>query len=223
MTIRFSLMMPVIALVLALSGAILGPARAEDGEQIKLTTAQIDHFLASHDELKALSEDFAKKYGDRAEAGDDDPVLSLAAYLMVPEAATRLTEVLKRYQFSSLSEWQQVMTSIVLALPYANTANPPPNLDTEMARAKGEIEADKTLSDEQRKQALAQLQEQYEEAKESVPLPENIETLKPYAAKLTTLLANDNKGEGEGEGEDGPDQDGGGGGEDAAPQQPQQQ
>ena len=181
--------MRILAVLLLLLGvAGIAPAFAASDEQVTLSPGVIEKFLAAHDELEALATDLAKKYGDRAEAEGDDPVISLPAYQDVPEAKERTATLLVKYGFIDLDDWQRVANSVFVAYQFLDPANVPPDVETEKAKARKDIEADKTLTPEKKTQALQQLDEQYAAVANYVPLSGNVEMVRPFADRIKAMI-----------------------------------
>jgi len=179
--------------VLAVLSVILGlasimPALAASDEQVTLSASVVEKFLTAHPDLEALAGDLAKKYGDRSEAEGDDPVMALPAYQDIPEAKERTASLLVKYGFIDLDDWQRVANSVYVAYQFLDPANVPPDVESEKAKARKDIEADKSLTPEKRTQALEQLDEQYAAVANYVPLPGNIDTVRPFADRIKAMI-----------------------------------
>jgi hypothetical protein len=178
-----------------LAGGLARPAEAQD-EQVKLTGPMVETYIAAHGELASLAVELAKKYGDRSETPGDDPVASLPAFDDIAEAKARTAGLLAKYQYKNFDEFELVSSSVMLAyqanMPgtagdQADANGPPPDLDTEKAKAKADIEADPSLTPDKKKEALQQLEDQYASLQDSTPLPGNAEAVKPYLDKLKPI------------------------------------
>ena len=163
------------------------PARAAD-EQIRLTSAMVESYIVSHDTLEALALGFAKEFGDRSETPGEDPLSTLDAYQSIEPARQKTEAAMKAAGFASLDEWIKVNTSIILAYPYLDPTAAPPDVNTEKAAALADIKADATLDDTTRAQAIAELDDQYAELARYVPLPGNVDTIRPFKSRLQPLV-----------------------------------
>ena len=103
------------------------PGLAATDEQVTLSPAVVEKFLASHAELEALAVDLAKKYGDRSESEGDDPVLALLAYQDIAEAKQRTIALLVKFGFIDIDDWQRVTNSVFIAYQFLDPANVPPD------------------------------------------------------------------------------------------------
>jgi len=177
----------LLFLVLTLAG--LQPGVAATDEQVTLSPAVVEKFLASHGELETLAADLAKQYGDRSEAEGDDPVLALPAYQDIPEAKQRIITLLVKFGFIDLDDWQRVTNSVFVAYQFLDPANVAPDFEAEKAKARKEIDADKSLTPAKRAEALQQLDDQYAAVADYVPLPGNVEVVRPFADRIKPLVA----------------------------------
>ncbi|MDQ0468832.1 hypothetical protein [Labrys wisconsinensis] len=167
--------------------AVSTPALAGDDEQVALTPQMVEKFVEGHADLEALAKDLARQYGDRSETEGDDLVAALPAYQDIPEAKARTAALLTKYGFSDLDSWELVTNSVLLAYQYVDPTTAPPNIDEEKTKARAEIEADATLTPDAKKEAEKQLDEQYASLLQYVPLPGNIEAVRPFAARLKPI------------------------------------
>lgn len=178
---------------LALSACFMTGSAGASDDQIKLTPAVVEKFIAARAELTALAADLAKKYGDRSDTPGDDPVASLPAFQDIAEAKTRIDAVLGKYEFKDLDALDVVTNSVMLAyqadVPDNNGAadNAQSDPETDKAKARAEIEADQSLTPEKKKEALQQLDEQFASLQALTPLPGNAEVVKPFLDRLKPI------------------------------------
>lgn len=166
-------------------------AWAQETQQVRLTAADVEGFLASRSELAALSADFARLYGDRSEDAGADPVTALPAYQDIPAARTRTTGALHRFGFPDLAHWMQVSESVLTAAAYLDPANPPPDVEGDKRKAQAEIAADANLTPEQRNAALQQVDAQFAPLFDTVPLPGNVAVVRPFSSRVRALTGAD--------------------------------
>lgn len=178
---------------LALSACFLAGTAGASDDQVKLTAAMVEKFIAARAELTVLATDLAKKYGDRSDTPGDDPVASLPAFQDIADAKTRTDAILSKYDFKDLDALDIVTNSVMLAyqadVPDNNGAADSGQNDPEAdkAKARAEIEADQSLTPEKKKEALQQLDEQFASLQALTPLPGNAEVVKPFLDKLKPI------------------------------------
>ncbi len=182
---------------LILPATILPAAAWAQDDQVKLTGSLVENFIAAHSELATLAESLTRKYGDRSDTDNDDPVASLPAFQDIAEAKAQTAAILAKYNFKSLDELDIVTNSVMLAYqadvpdPNAPQATPADgssdDLDAEKAKAKAEVEADASLTPDKKKEALQQIDDQYAALQALVPLPGNAEVVKPYLDRLRPI------------------------------------
>lgn len=179
-----------IAALLAalLLGAAAPAALAQSSDQVRLTAPLLEGFLAAYPELAALERDLEARYGDRAEEAGRDPVEALPAYQSIEDARTRTGAVLARHGLGGLDQFLSVYTSALVAYPYADPNGPaPPDVAHEKAEAAAAIQRDATLTPDAKAAALGQLDDQYATLFDSVPLPGNVEAVRPYAERIKAI------------------------------------
>jgi hypothetical protein len=187
-----------LATGLMISAATLSTQACAQDDQIKLTGAMVENFIAAHGELAALAATLTKKYGDRSDSPGDDPVASLPAFQDVAEARTQTSAILAKYGFKDLDDLEIVTNSVMLAYQAdvpdsgdgqqaATSDGSPEDLDAEKAKAKAEVEADVSLTPDKKKEALQQIEDQYASLEALIPLPGNAEVVKPYLDRLKPI------------------------------------
>lgn len=173
--------------LLLLAWTVPPAAAAESGDQIKLTPALVERYLAGYPDFVALAKDLSAKFGDRSEVEGDDPVMSLPAYESEKEASERIGAVLRKHAVADLDEWQVLMNSVLVAYQALDPGQPA-DPEAEKAQARKDIEADKSLSAEERKQALQELDEQFNALTGYVPLAGNVDVVRPFADRIKALI-----------------------------------
>jgi hypothetical protein len=141
--------------LLALALIDPGVAIAQEGKQIKLTEKQIQGFMAAH-------EDMAKLY-DGATLDNSDPKVEEQAEAVV-----------KKNGFTSLAEHDDVSINILMIMSAIDQqtkkfTEPPEQIRKEIATLK----ADKSISEAEKKEGLAQLEAMLKSAK-PIQFKENI-------------------------------------------------
>jgi len=179
------------------------PAEAEP-KQVPLTPKLVEAFIAAWPEFEALREKLAgdnpaekdqaktpdnQAESDEAEVGEaEDPVGALAGYLDKPEAKAQIEAILKKHDFATYSDWADVAQSVLLAFGASDPEGNETDLAAEKKKVQGEIESDAALSEDEKKAALKDLDEQFSALESFQPLPGNVEVVKPYLEKIKTLF-----------------------------------
>jgi hypothetical protein len=161
----------VLALFLALLGFALcdyGAARAQDIKQIKLTEKHIQGFIAADDEM-------AKIYGANVDNSD-------------PKVRAQGEAVARKNGFANLTEYDDVSVNIAILMSHIDPktrkfTEPAERIREEIAALK----ADKSVSEEAKKEALAELDMSLKGAK-PIAFKENIALVTHYYDKLLPLM-----------------------------------
>lgn len=182
------------------------PADVEP-KQIPLDAKMVEGFIAAWPEFEKLREKLAAENpqtkeqdknaqnqpeSDEAEVGEaEDPVGALAAYLDNPKAKPEIEGILKRHAFDTYSDWADVAQSVLLAFGASDPDGGETDLAAEKKKVQGEIEGDAALSDDEKKSALKDLDEQFAALESFQPIPGNVEVVKPYLNKIKALFGDD--------------------------------
>jgi hypothetical protein len=161
----------VLALLAALFGLALrdtGTAAAQNVRQIKLTEKHIQGFIAADDEM-------AKVYGANVDNSD-------------PKVRAQGEAIAKKNGFASLAEYDDVSTNIAIIMSHLDQetkkfTEPPDRVKQEIAALK----ADKSISDPEKKQGLAELETALKGAK-PIQFKENITLVSKYYDQLLPLM-----------------------------------
>ncbi len=178
-------------------------------KQIPLTPKLVESFIAAWPEFEALREklqaaDPADKdqnknpqngpESDEAEVGEaEDPIGALAAYLDKPDARPQIEAILKKYNFATYSDWADVAQSVLLAFGASDPDGGQTDLAAEKKKVQNEIETDAALSEDEKKSALKDLDEQFAALESFQPIPGNVEVVKPYLDKIKTLFGDEDE------------------------------
>lgn len=144
------------------------PALAQDAlKQVQLTDKQVQNYIAAQKDLAAVSEKFQSKDGKPD-----------------PKAQAELDAVIKKNGFASGDEFATVADNISLVMSGIDPetkafSDPKAAIQKEIA----EVNNDKEMSPEEKKQALAELNEALKSA-EPVKFPGNVELVKKYYDQL---------------------------------------
>jgi hypothetical protein len=161
----------LVALFPALFGLALcdpGTVTAQDMKQIKLTEKHIQGFIAADEEM-------AKLYGANVDNSD-------------PKVKAQGEAVAKKNGFASLAEYDDVSMNIAIIMSHIDQQSrkftePPEQVRKEIAALK----ADKSVSDEAKKENLAELEAALKNAK-PIQFKENIALVSKYFDKLLPFM-----------------------------------
>ena len=156
----------IIATVAAIALVhIPGGAKAEAVKQVQLTEKQVESFIASQKDISALMQ---KMQGDKPD----------------PKLVGQIEAVAKKYGFANMAEYDSVAENISLLMscidPKTKAFSEP---KVAIQKQIDEVKADKTIPEPQKKEMLADLNEQLKTA-EPIKFPGNIELIKKYYDKL---------------------------------------
>lgn len=200
----------------ALAQGAQAPAEGQAGEtsaadlepkQVPLDGKKVEAFIAAWPEFEALREKLAAQNpqtneqtknqndqpeSDEAEVGEaEDPVGALAAYLDDAKAKPQIEAILKKHDLASYSDWADVAQSVLLAFGASDPDGGGTDLAAEKKKVQEEIQADAALSEDEKKAALKDLDEQFAALESFQPLPGNVEAVKPYLEKIKNLFGDD--------------------------------
>jgi len=155
----------VLALVLFVPCA----ATAQEVKQIKLTEKQIQSFMAAYDVIAKLY------YGASADKPD-------------PKVEAQAAALATKNGFASLAQYDDVLTNIIMIMSgidpqTKNFTEPPEQIKNEIAALK----ADKSVSEADKKQGLAQLEAALKIAK-PVQFKENVALVLKYYDQLAPFM-----------------------------------
>jgi hypothetical protein len=159
--------------------------------QVLLTADLVERFIASYPPLEALADQLDQRHPAAASGGDDaeeeGPEYLLADHLADPADAEAINQALAKYGFASYVEWANVAHSVSIAADAADS--PPPDLDAQKKQALASLDADKSLSPEEKKAQRDEIDNQFAALTEFVPLPGNVAVVKPFLSRIRALDA----------------------------------
>ena len=146
-----------------------GAATAQEVKQIKLTEKHIQGFMAAYDDIAKLY------YGANPDKRD-------------PKVDAQAAVVAKKNGFASLAQYEDVSTNITMIMSGIDPqtkkfTEPPEQIKKEIAALK----ANKSISEAEKKEDLAQLEAALENAK-PIQFKENIALVLKYFDKLAPLM-----------------------------------
>jgi hypothetical protein len=147
------------------------PASAQETQQIRLTAKQVENFIAAQKDIMAIAA--------KSKATDDKPD---------PELEAAMQAAAKKNGFASFDDYIDVSDNISMVLSGIDPetkqfSEPRAAIQKDIADTK----ADSTMSAEEKKQALEELEEALKTA-EPIKYPENVELVKKYYDKLDAVL-----------------------------------
>ncbi|WP_020178402.1 hypothetical protein [Methylopila sp. M107] len=179
-------------------------------KQVPLEAKKVEAFIAAWPEFEALREKLAaanpatsdqtkdkkdQPESDEAEVGEaEDPVGALAAYLDDAKAKPAIEAILKKHGFATYSDWADIAQSVLLAFGATDSDGGGTDLAAEKKKVQDEIQNDAALSEDEKKSALKDLDEQFAALESFQPLPGNVDAVKPYLEKIKDLFGDDEDG-----------------------------
>lgn len=176
-------------------------------KQVPLNDKLVQSFITAWPEFEALREKLSAQNpatadqnknnndqpeSDEAEVGEaEDPVGALAAYLDDAKAKPQIEAILKKHDFASYSDWADVAQSVLLAFGASDPDGGGTDLAAEKKKVQQEIQSDAALSEDEKKAALKDLDEQFAALESFQPLPGNVEAVKPHLDKIKNLFGDD--------------------------------
>ena len=143
-------------------------ARAEAVKQVQLSEKQVESFIASQKDMSVLMQKMQGGPNDKPD----------------PKLEGQLEAVAKKYGFATMAEYDSVAENISLLMscidPKTKAFSEP---KVALQKQIDELKANKTIPEPQKKEILADLNEQLKTA-EPIKFPSNIELIKKYFDKL---------------------------------------
>jgi hypothetical protein len=161
-----------LALALAIVALSDGRTAAQTFQQVDLTEKQVQGFIAAQ---KPMTDATDKMQGGPSDKPD-------------PQLQAALEEIAKKQGFKDLAEYDQVAATISMVMagidPETKQYTP---ADVAIRQQIKDIEADKSLPADERKQALEELNESLKAA-QPIRNPANIDLVKKYYDKIEAAL-----------------------------------
>lgn len=158
--------------------------------QVPLTADMVKRFLASYPEALKLDQELEKRRPAPPTTDmEEGAPFVLVPHLGDPASVAEINRMLGRFGFSSYAEWSSVAYSIELASEALQPDSGLDDLDGQKAEALRDIENDKSLSAEEKEAAKLELESQFAALAEFVPLPGNVEIVKPLIDQIRALGA----------------------------------
>ena len=189
----------VLALIVALVASGLGfatlPGHAQAAtqqpsdsvEQVPLKAKDVESFLGSYAALKALAKQLEARFGPPETSDDEDPGGAFSGYLRHDKARAEIEAVLKRFGYADFEAWSRTANSVLIAYGALGDAAPGEG-DQSFEKSVEDIRKDPSLTKEQKDAMIAELTEQLSAIEAFRPLPGNIEAVRPFKARLRTVL-----------------------------------
>ena len=163
--------------------------------QVPLTADLVSRFLKSYPDLLTLSRDLNRRRPPPPSSDVEESVaFTLLPHLANPASSAEINRILQKYGFASYSDWANAAHSISLAAEAAEPNAGTDDLDSEKKQAIADIDADDTLSADEKAAAKVELDNQFAALAEFVPLPGNVDTVKPFMELIRTLGLNSGSG-----------------------------
>lgn len=157
--------------------------------QVPLTADIVERFIASYPEMETLADQLDQRHPAAASSDEEEegPEYLLADHLDDAQDAAAINKLLAKHGFSTYAEWANIAHSVSIA---ADAADAPPNeLADQKKQALAEVDADKTLSAQEKDEQRQEIENQFAALTEFVPLPGNVAVVKPFLARIRALDA----------------------------------
>lgn len=158
--------------------------------QVPISPTLVERFLKSYPELVDLAKKLeAKKPQQKSTDTEEGAAYALVPYLNDPAATVEINRVLAKHGFANYAEWANVAHSIALAADASDPDSGLDDLDGQRKAAIEELEADTTLSADEKERGKMELEAQFGALQAFVPLPGNRDVVKPYLERLRAIGA----------------------------------
>jgi hypothetical protein len=164
----------------------LVPFKAAFGQEtpvlpVELTPASLEKFIAT---FPALATSFSQNDAEFDAADPDSLIGQIGLMIEGDPDDSALDKAASGQGYASFDEWGALASNILIARLWAE--NPPD--EAEIAASEAEITALTDVSEDEKNQMIAGLHEAMGTALEEKPSEANIETVRPFLAKLSEVL-----------------------------------
>ena len=150
---------------------------------VPLTADAVQTFITSYPAVKAATGKLSKKYGVKADKSS--AANAWGAWMTATEAWAELNGIVTPYGYSDFQTWLQTTISVATAYAFAKEGGA---MDAGMAKAVDQIKNNPSLSADQKKMMLDQMQAATSSVAATRPPQENIDAVTPYLAQLGVLF-----------------------------------
>ena len=170
----------------ALMAAVASAQMPTTANQVPLTPALVEAFIASYPEVRASADGLSDQYG--VDAGDDDnPSTGWQAWLAVTGAQNALNAACQNYGFQDFQQWLQVFVAIGTAYAFVQGGG----MDAQMSQAAAQIQNSPGLSQAQKDMMIQQMQAAMGVVNAMMPPQGNLDAVTPYMPQLAVLFDDD--------------------------------
>lgn len=159
------------------------------GHPVSLDTGLVGRFLDAHREVTRLVERLDRQYGRDRRAEDEQTLMQSLA--KDERARAEIERVLSRYGFQSVERWSEVVYAISGAYGFADPGQGLSVVPAQVSAAIAEIRADASLSESEKVDMIAALEEEARTVEALRPPPENVAAVRPHLARLKAILGED--------------------------------
>jgi hypothetical protein len=159
------------------------------GAPVPLDPALVARFLEAHGEVTRLVERLDRQYGRDRRAEDESTLLQSLA--RDERARGDIERVLARHGFASVERWSDVVYAISGAYGFAEPGQGLAAVPAQVEAAIVEIRADAGLSESEKADMIAGLEEEARTVEALRPPPGNIAAVRPHLARLRAILGED--------------------------------
>jgi formate dehydrogenase assembly factor FdhD len=149
-------------------------------ERPTLTAADVEKVVKALPELLALTDKYHGSHGTAADAKAPDQAAADQAYLAA------LGQLAGRHQFADTTSMQQLVETVMLTAGFINSGKSVQQIEDQMAEQQKKIEADATLTPEQKDALKRRMAIQVSMV---VPSQQNVDTVRPYFDQVMAVAA----------------------------------
>lgn len=164
----------------------------ESPKQIELNADMVKRFVATFSEIRKwqkTNDTTSKTTGDDdadEEGGSDDA--SAMALVQAAKNSQDVKAILKKNNFEDMDKFAQVAQSVMLAYGYADPESGLSDLEGNIKKSIEQVKGDKELSDDEKAEAIKNLESEALSVQKLKPLPGNVEAVKPYVAEIKKVV-----------------------------------
>ncbi|MES2906753.1 MAG: hypothetical protein V4691_06995 [Pseudomonadota bacterium] len=159
----------------------------EKVQQVQLNADTVKRFITAFEDIKRWQK--ANDVTASTKGGEEEEEAGENLLSPVQGAANseQMQTMLKKHGFDNLDVWGQTAQSVMLAYGYADPEGGLVDLDSNIQKSIEQIKNDADLSEEEKKEAVQNLENEYKSVAEMKPLPGNIDVVKPFVPQIKKM------------------------------------
>jgi hypothetical protein len=182
-----------LCIFLCPSARAQNPDTSEPPKQVELNADNVKRFVATFEQIRQWQKanNTTSKTTDEnddadEEGGSDDA--SAMALVQTAKNSVEVKAILKKNNFEDMDKFAQVAQSVMLAYGYADPESGLADLEGNIKKSIDQVKSDKELSDDEKAEAIKNLESEALSVQKLKPLPGNIEVVKPYVAEIKKVV-----------------------------------